>query len=445
MDQEPQIDWRQPTPDDEVRKETDYFLGLNTPLRNQGDGQRGIMGFPVGEPDPFGVGIHQKALQHNPNNIGLHTTERPAELGFEGTQQAERLFIAMVADIMDADLQMVDGYTEAGGTTANMAGLLIGRNRTHLHNAKGEPVKNCKNSTAVLCSHLTHYSVQQNASNLGIGEIAAIDAEDATGVHWLGTDENGHVLLSQLEKFLQMILSKTTPRISNIIVVGNAGTTMLGSVDDIPKMSEMIGDFKRQYPETIFHFHVDAAHGGLLAPFYGDMPRIGFSNEHVDTMTIDPHKMGGVGFGCGVILARKGLFDWMKHEAPYVPGDSRTVIGSRPGAIAVSAYATFRHLGRDGMEKKAQHIRQMTHDIRSRLAQLGITMFDSDLNVIAMKSSLPATVESEFIFHGTEKMPRDMGNPNNAERQTITNIVVMSHVEEHMENFERQYKKWLEQ
>jgi len=410
MDQESQIDWRQPTPDKEVRKEVNHFLKLNTPLRHQRKKQRGILGFPMGETDPFGVKMHKRALDFNPNNIGLHTTERPAELGFEGTQQAERLFIAMVADIMDADLRTVDGYVEAGGTTANMAGLLIGRNRTHKQNAKGEPEKNCKNHTAVLCSHLTHYSILQNASNLGIGGEAKIDSEDATGVHWLGTDEQGHVLLAQLEKRLQELLEKQHPQISNIIIVGDAGTTMLGSVDNIPGMNEIIDRFKadERHSQKIFHFHIDAAHGGLLAPFYGDMPRIGFFNKHVDTMAIDPHKMGGVGFGCGVILARKGLFDWIKHEAPYVPGDSRTVIGSRPGAMTVSAYATFRHLGKDGMEKRAQDIRQMTHEIRSRLARLGITMFESDLNIIAMKSHFPASVEKNFIFHGTDKMPRDM-------------------------------------
>lgn len=94
---------------------------------------------------------------------------------------------------------------------------------------------------------------------------------------------------------------------------------------------------------------------------------------------------------------------------------------------------------------KGKDIGQMTHEIRSRLARLGITMFESDLNVIAMKSHLPASVEKKFIFHGTDKMPRDMSNPADLEHQTITNIVVLNHVKENMRKFERQYRKWLDQ
>ncbi|HQT91270.1 MAG TPA: pyridoxal-dependent decarboxylase, partial [Candidatus Kryptobacter bacterium] len=366
----------------------------------------------MGKPDPFGIEILERvARESNPNHIGLHTTNGEAEEGFRGTQEAERLFIAMLTDLLGSDLQSVDGYLEGGGTTANMAGLLIGRNRTKELDAEGNAVKNPKNPTAVLCSHLTHYSIVQNACNIGIGEATEIGKSDGTGVYLLGTDEEGHLLLDQLEQRLHELIQEHQ-NVTNIIVVGNAGTTMLGSVDDIPGINGLMGKLKQQYPEKNFHFHVDAAHGGLLIPFYRHLPSIGFTNEHVDSITIDPHKMGGVAFGCGAILARKGYFDWLTSNCPYVPGGSCTVSGSRSGSVAVSAYANFRHRGKEGLEKFACNLQRLTGETRDKLLSLGLELFSSDLNVIAVKSKFPEQISRHFIVHKDPRLPVDLSNPN---------------------------------
>lgn len=436
------LEWDKPEPDDRIVQEIEAFLSRNVPLNNPKEGQPQILGFPVGEPDPFGIEMQYLALKRNPNNIGLHTTDSEAEEGFQGSQEAERIFIGMMADVLGGDLQTIDGYIEAGGSTANMAGLLIGRNRTHLYDEKEKPLKNAKNKTAVLCSHITHYSILQNASNLGIGEVAIIGKGDGTGVHLLGTDEDGHMLLNHLEMQLRDLI-KNHEDISNIILVGNAGTTMLGSVDNIPGMSDIIEQFKQRFPEKIFHFHIDAAHGGLIAPFFPELPAIGFANQHVDSITIDPHKMGKIGFGCGVILARKGYFDWLASECPYVPGGSRTISGSRSGAVAISAYAAFRRRGKEGVASYAQSLKDMTKEVRGKIAALGIEIFESDLNIIAAKTLLPAHIKKQFIVHGDDRMPVDMSNPNDNERRSIWNIVVMEHVQKGISRFEEIYKEWL--
>lgn len=439
MPEQERLDWDKPMAEDSLVREVEAFLERNVPLNNPREDQPQILGFPVGEPDPFGIDMHYLALRRNPNNIGLHTTDSEAEEGFQGTQEAERLFIGMMADVLGADLGTVDGYIEAGGSTANMAGLLIGRNRTHQRDERQKPLKNAKNKTAVLCSHITHYSILQNSSNLGIGEMTKIGEGDGTGVHLLGTDEDGHLLLEQLEERLQDLL-KTHEDISNIILVGNAGTTMLGSVDNIPGMSEILGQFKERFPQKIFHFHIDAAHGGLIAPFLPHLPPIGFANPHVDSVTIDPHKMGKIGFGCGVILARKGSFDWIASDCPYVPGGSRTISGSRPGSIAVSAYTAFRRRGKEGVAKYAQTLRDMTLEVRGKIAGLGIEMFGSDLNIIAAKTELHPQVRKKFIVHGDDRMPVDMSNPDSPKRRSIWNIVVMEHVQKGIARFEELYR-----
>lgn len=436
------LDWRKGLPEDDVTREVERMMLKNVPLRNPLPGQPPVLGFPVGELDDFAIATHASLLAANPNNIGIHTmSNKLAESGFEGSQEAERLFIGMVADVVGANLDTVDGYIESGGSTANMAGLCIGRNKTNTYDAKGNALKNCKNPTAVLCSHLTHYSVAQSTSHLGIGEKTRVGIGDGTGIHMLGTDTQGHVLLDQMEGTIRAIVERHKG-ISNIVVVGNAGTTMLGSVDDIPGMSAMIGRLKAEFPDKIFHMHVDAAHGGLLAPFLEHTPDIGFQNEHVDTITIDPHKMGKVPFGCGVVLARKKTFDWMMEpECVYVPGGSRTITGSRSGVTAVGAYASFRHRGKEGLEATARRLREITLEVRAALLKTDIQMFESDLNIIAFKTTVADDAMPKFILHNHEHMPVDMGNPHDANQCTVWNIVAMEHVREHINGFIDAYKQ----
>src|SRR5699024_3898738 len=87
--------------------------------------------------------------------------------------------------------------------------------------------------------------------------------------------------------------------------------------------------------------HIDAAWGGYLASMFraadgsllerDDMtrhferfptPRVyqAFAAlRHVDSMTVDPHKLGYVPFGCGAYVARnRGMMDFISQRAAYV-------------------------------------------------------------------------------------------------------------------------------
>jgi hypothetical protein len=139
--------------------------------------------------------------------------------------------------------------------------------------------------------------------------------------------------------------------------------------------------------------------------------------------------MGKVGFGCGVILAKKGYFDWIASECPYVPGGSRTISGSRSGAVAIGAYAAFRRRGKEGVANYAQTLRNLTWEVRGKIANLGIEIFGSDLNIVAAKTELPSEIKKEFIVHGDDRMPVDMSNPDGRERRSVWNISAIDQLE----------------
>jgi len=367
-----------------------------------------ILGFPGTTPHPISIIAYSEYLSRHPNNIGLHTMEGGCEVGFGGTQEAERQVIAMAADMMDANPDEIDGYISSGGTEGNDVGCWMGRDAR-----KGEPA-------AIICSFLTHYSATKAANNLRIG---IVPNKDKTGLHVLGTDENGHVLLNRLEEKINEL---ARAGISNIIVIGNAGTTMLGSVDNIPEMSKIIKRARKKFNWVNIHFHIDAAFGGFIIPFIKGLPRVGFSNESVDSIIIDAHKTGLTPYGSGIIMARKGIFQRIKTDAPYVPGNDYTLCGSRPGVMALSCWAVMRRLGKNGYARNAKKLMDLTDYAQRKLKKAGIPTFKSDINIVAVKGKFPPVCSDRFITHAQDGFPSDLSNPASKE-SSIWNIVVMEH------------------
>lgn len=398
--------WQSSADDLEIRAQIQGFVTQNICY-----GQDKVVGFPGTVPEPIAVEIYSQYLDRHPNNIGMHTNKDmcDCEIGFSGTQTAEREVIAMAADLMNADPQEVDGYIASGGTEANLVGCWMGRDAYRQ--------KPC----AIICSYLTHYSVIKASNVLGIG---IEPRNDGSGLHLLGTDDSGHLLLDQFDQKLHELAGKG---ILNIIAVGNAGTTMLGSVDNIPAMNNIVEETKSQYPETNIHFHVDAAFGGFVIPFIDWLPEIGFSNKHVDSITIDVHKMGLAPYGSGIILARRGLFHRVKSIAPYIPGNDCTLCGSRSGAMALSCWAAMKKIGKEGYEHFAGRLTSMARSIRLRLESAGFQTFHNDINIVAVKGEMPEALRNIYITHVHEGFPTDLSDPLNAEKSTVWNIVVMNH------------------
>ena len=87
-----------------------------------------------------------------------------------------------------------------------------------------------------------------------------------------------------------------------VAIVGIAGTTELGVIDPIDKLSDIAF-------ENNIYLHVDAAFGGFSIPFLKrlgyEFPDFDFSLPGVCSMTVDPHKMGLAPIPAGGIIFRK--------------------------------------------------------------------------------------------------------------------------------------------
>ncbi|HJK37023.1 MAG TPA: pyridoxal-dependent decarboxylase, partial [Methanocorpusculum sp.] len=96
--------------------------------------------------------------------------------------------------------------------------------------------------------------------------------------------------------------------------------------------------------------HVDAAFGGFVIPFLENPPQFDFAVPGVDSISLDPHKMGLATIPCGSLLLRDpDQLGCLNVDTPYLTVKKQcTLAGTRPGADVAGAYAVIRHLGREG-------------------------------------------------------------------------------------------------
>jgi glutamate/tyrosine decarboxylase-like PLP-dependent enzyme len=144
-----------------------------------------------------------------------------------------------------------------------------------------------------------------------------------------------------------------------LMVVSVAGTTELGEVDAIDKVQEILDEWKSSKGIHIWH-HVDAAYGGFFRTLPGpdregvapDVWRSLQAMSLVDSITIDPHKLGYVPYASGAILVQDRQ-DYMitAHDAPYIRYRSIhdrgkfTLEGSRSAGGATATWLAAETIG----------------------------------------------------------------------------------------------------
>jgi tyrosine decarboxylase/aspartate 1-decarboxylase len=188
-----------------------------------------------------------------------------------------------------------------------------------------------------------------------------------------------------LDSFYRVEVSEVEKCISNntVAIVGTAGTAELGAVDPISELSEIA------LRHNVF-LHVDAAFGGLVIPFLkGIKPQFDFNLEGVQSITVDPHKMGMAAIPAGGILFRDDkALDFIKTETPYLTDKVQyTIVGTRTGAAAASVWAVLKALGMDGFQKVVGNCMKNTKLLADGVEKAGFKLVAAPtLNLVAFRS-----------------------------------------------------------
>lgn len=232
----------------------------------------GYMGLITPSPNPAGILGDLLASAIN-QNIGAYTIGPAAVV-------MERRVIRWLNDLIGYG-EAAGGNLTSGGMMANFIGLKLARDWTTGDTAQH---KGLTGRWAVYVSEERHVSIDKSVDAIGVGRDY---------LRPVPTNENFEVDIDALERILA---SDKAEGIKPLCIVGLAGTTNLGAVDDLKQLSIIA---KRE----ACWFHVDAAYGGgmLLSEQHAgvlkDLPL-------ADSVTIDPHKWFYAPLDAGAVLVK---------------------------------------------------------------------------------------------------------------------------------------------
>ena len=155
------------------------------------------------------------------------------------------------------------------------------------------------------------------------------------------------------------------------LVVGSAPCYPYGVIDPIEEMAAAAA-------ERGVLFHTDACLGGWLLPFWAELGRPvrpwDFRVEGVTSLSADVHKYGWTIKGASLVLYRdKQLLNRQFFLYDSWPGGlygSATTAGTRPAAPIAVAWATIRHLGREGYMELARQVAEVTDRFRAGIEDI---------------------------------------------------------------------------
>lgn len=232
----------------------------------------GYMGLITPSPNPAGILADFLASAIN-QNLGAYSIGPSAVA-------VERRVIRWLNDLIGYG-EGAGGNLTSGGMTANFIGIKLGRDWTTKNEAQHEGLGG---KWAVYVSEERHVSVDKAVDAVGIGR---------NYLRALPTGENYRVRIDALE---EAIAADKAQGIKPVCIVGLAGTTNLGAVDDLEALAQIA---KREG----CWFHADAAYGGgmTLSKKY---PGVLKGLELADSVTIDPHKWFYAPLDAGAVLVK---------------------------------------------------------------------------------------------------------------------------------------------
>jgi L-2,4-diaminobutyrate decarboxylase len=210
---------------------------------------------------------------------------------------------------------------------------------------------------AIVTSEAAHYCIERAAGLMGLGREAVLSVRTVDGC------------MDPAAAAERIDGARAAGR-EVIALVGTAGTTALGAIDDLNALAD-VAEARELW------FHVDAAHGGsfLLSP---RLRALLSGLERADSVAIDLHKMMLQPISTALLLVRERarLARAFAQDAPYLfdadagePVDlgGLTLQCSRR-ADALRAWATLQLHGADGIAALQEYTVDLTRAVAETLA-----------------------------------------------------------------------------
>ena len=203
-----------------------------------------------------------------------------------------------------------------------------------------------------LVSTRGHYSICKAGSILGIGDQGVIRVPVEPCINKINISKL-HDIINRIRRE-DRVAGKPTKFVA---VVGIAGTTETGNIDDLEALAKVANDLDA-------HFHVDAAWGGgaLIMDGAREMMR---GIEKADSVTLDAHKLLYAPNSLGVCVFKKVEDSkYLYHTSNYIIRKGSvdqgrfTIEGSRPFAC-LKPWASIKIFGKTGYKLLFDHARKL--------------------------------------------------------------------------------------
>lgn len=261
----------------------------------------------------------------------------------------EKEIVRWLADLAGYP-ETAEGTAVAGGSAANLTGLMAARARWNADAASAgkRPV--------VIASADAHYSIARAAAIMGIPSADVLK---------VATDDAHRMDVGGLEEALAAIEARDDAGV--LAIVATAGSTATGAFDRLDEIA-LLRDRYRTW------LHVDAAHGAsvLLSPTLAQLVR---GLERADSFSWDPHKMMWMPLSLGTILVRDGI--WLRRafeaDAPYLFSGSSENLGEMTiqcskRADAIKLWLILRAHGRAPIVEALERVTALTRYLYDRVA-----------------------------------------------------------------------------
>lgn len=172
-----------------------------------------------------------------------------------------------------------------------------------------------------------------------------------------------------LEKVLDFVDEYT------IGIVGILGITYTGKFDDIKALDRLAADYNAQHEHQLV-IHVDAASGGMFAPFTNPELEWDFRLENVVSINTSGHKYGLVYPGVGWVVFRdtKFLPQELVFKVSYLGGEMPTMAinFSRSASQIIGQYYNFIRFGKAGYREIHERTRSVALFLAEELRKTGL-------------------------------------------------------------------------
>jgi glutamate/tyrosine decarboxylase-like PLP-dependent enzyme len=231
-------------------------------------------GWVIGTGDVVGSLAEFLAASMNTNTGGLDN---------HVANHVEKQVVDWVKDMLGYPVS-ASGLLTSGCSAANLIGLAVSRNSKAEYDLRLEGFQGAPHRMVIYASQETHSSVQKAVELLGLGNrsLHLVPVNDAFQI--------------DVEVLKSMIHQDRKEGLEPFCIVGTAGTTNTGAIDDLNALADLC------HQQRLW-LHVDGAFGAWAAITSHESTKVS-GMERADSLAVDLHKWMYMPYEIGCILVR---------------------------------------------------------------------------------------------------------------------------------------------